>query len=234
MTTPFELRLDQGGALRGDALAGIEPGYLYLHGLGSVRVGEKSNSLLQHARAGNRAFLRYDQRGHGDSPGRLGEVTISELVHDLVRVLEHTGPRVLFGSSLGGLVAAFAAAARPELVRGLGLLAPAFHFLADLERHLDTEGRFWTGSGVGFVVARHVLDDARALDEAGLPRRLPMPVLVAHGTADAVVPTRASERFFEALPQTAKELWLVPDGDHRLNAVADAIWPRLDRLVAGA
>jgi pimeloyl-ACP methyl ester carboxylesterase len=231
VTTPFELRLEHGGALRGDALAGADPGYLYLHGLGSVRTGEKSESLLAHATARGRAFLRYDQRSHGESPGRLGEVTIGELVQDLVRVLEHTGPQLLFGSSLGGLVAAFAAAARPELVRGLGLLAPAFHFLGNLEHHLDANGRFWTGNGVGFVVAQHVLDDARQLDEAGLPGRLPMPVLLVHGTADEVVPHRRSERFFAALPQRQKELWLVPGGDHRLNAVAADIWVRLDRLI---
>lgn len=232
MTTPFELEIGDGGCVRGDALAGRGPGYLYLHGLGSVRQGEKSASLFAHARAQGRACLRVDQRGHGESAGQIGQVTIGELIADAQRVLERTGPQLVIGSSLGGLVAAFAAAARPDLVRGLCLLAPALGFVADLERHLDAEGKLWTSSGLGFHVADRVLADARLLQERDLPARLSMPVLLVHGTADAVVSTRSSQRFFAAIPHAAKDLWLVPDGDHRLNAVAAEAWHRFDRLVA--
>jgi pimeloyl-ACP methyl ester carboxylesterase len=231
VTTVVEFGVGDDGTVRGDALAGDDPGYLYLHGLGSVRIGEKSESLLVHARRRRRAFLRVDQRGHGESTGQLGQVTIGELVADLQSVLERTGPRLVIGSSLGGLVAAFAAAARPELVRGLCLLAPALGFLHDLERRLDAAGRMWTSNGIGFPVTRRVLDDARQLEEQGLPTQLPMPVLVVHGTADDVVPPHASKHFFAAIPHARKELWLVPDGDHRLNAAAAAVWPRFDRLV---
>jgi len=233
VTTPFALRIGDADTLRGDALGGRQPGYLYLHGLGSVRTGEKSESLLAHARHRGRAFLRVDQRGHGDSTGQLGSVTIGELIADLQLLLERTGPQLVVGSSLGGLIAAFAAAARPELVRGLCLLAPAFGFLHDLEGRLDAEGRMWTSNGVGFRVTRRVLDDARKLEERGLPTRLQVPTLVVHGTADEVVPPQASERLFAAIPHANKALWLVPDGDHRLNAAAAAIWPRFDRLVDG-
>lgn len=231
MTTPFEFRTGDGGIVRGDALGGDEPGYVYVHGLGSARGGAKSESLLTHARGIGRAFLRIDQRGHGESSGELGEVTIGELIVDLIAVLERTGPRRLVGSSLGGLVAAFAAAARPELVHGLCLLAPALGFLHDLEGRLDADGRMWTSTGVGFRVTARVLDDARRLDDRQLPARLPMPVLLVHGTADEVVPPAASERFFAALPHTRKDLWLVAGGDHRLDLAAAAIWPRFDRLL---
>lgn len=231
MTAPFLLPLPSGSALRGDALPGREPGYVYLHGLGSVRAGEKSASLLRHAAERERAFLRIDQRGHGESPGTLGDVTIGELIADVQRLLDVTGPRVLVGSSLGGLVAAFAAAARPDLVPSLCLLAPAFGFVAGLERHLDAEGRLWTTEGKCFPVSERVLADARTLDEVALPQRLPMPVLVVHGAADDVVPPSASERFVAAIPHARKRLWLVPDGDHRLNTVAAEVWPRLDRLL---
>lgn len=231
VTTPFELRVDNGHVVRGDAAAGDEPGYVYVHGLGSARVGAKSESLLAHAQSHRRAFLRIDQRGHGESSGTLGVTTIGELIDDLQALLERTGPRRLVGSSLGGLVAAFAAAARPELVVGLCLLAPAFGSLHDIERRLDADGRMWTSNGIGFHVTQRVLDDARRLDERGLPARLPMPVFVVHGSADEVVPPRASERFVAAVPHALKDLWLVPGGDHRLDAAADGIWPRFDRLV---
>ncbi|HEX6810121.1 MAG TPA: alpha/beta fold hydrolase [Planctomycetota bacterium] len=228
---PFRLDLGAGEFLIGDQLAGTQPAYVFLHGLGSVRNGEKSTSLLAHAAARGRAFLRVDMRGHGDSSGRLGRVRISELIADAVRLLERTGPCLVVGSSLGGLVGAFAAAARPELVRGLALLAPAVGLVSSLAQRLDPQGRMWTSEGVGFVVEPAVIEDGKLLDEPGLAARLAVPTLVVHGTADDVVPVRAAERFFAAIPHARKELWIVRDGDHRLSTVAARIWPRLDRLL---
>ncbi len=228
------LRLDLGNGehLVGDQLPGRTPGYLFLHGLGSVRAGEKSTSLLQHAGAHGRAFARFDFRGHGDSTGRLGQVTIRELIADTLRVLELLGPCVVVGSSLGGLVGAFATAEQPKLVRGLALLAPALGFLTHLDQRVDANGNMRTSEGVSFHLAERVVRDARTLDERSLPKRLTVPTLVVHGTADDVVPHRASERFHAELASPKKDLWIVPGGSHRLNTEAPETWARLDQLVA--
>lgn len=228
---PFRLDLGGGEFVVGDALPGAQPGYLFLHGLGSVRCGEKSTSLLAHATARGRACLRVDLRGHGESSGRIGKVAVSEIIDDVVRVLQRTGPAIVVGSSLGGLVGAYAAASHPQLVRTLALLAPALGLMGNLADRLDPQGRLWTRDGQGFRVEERVLADARALDEKALPGRLCVPTLVVHGTADDVIPHRASERFFAAIPDPRKRLWVVPGGDHRLNTVASEIWNRLDDLV---
>lgn len=227
----FRLELGAGQSIVGDTSPGSSPGYLFLHGLGSLRAGEKSASLMEHARATGRACTRFDFRGHGDSSGTIGQVTISELIDDTIRVLERAGPSVIIGSSLGGLVGAFATVRAPELVRGLALLAPALGFLERLDRHVDAEGRMWTREGFGFPLAPRVAADARQLDERGLPAQMHVPTLVVHGTADDVVTPAASERFFAAIPHARKSLWIVPGGDHRLNTVAEAIWQRLDALL---
>ncbi len=232
-TVPFRLELDDGHFVVGDEHPGEPPSYVFLHGLGSVRAGEKSASLLAHAQRRGRGFLRFDLRGHGESSGRLGRVAVSELIADTMRVLERVGPATLVGSSLGGLVGAHAAAARPDLVRSLALLAPALGLMPDLASRLDHRGRMWTSNGIGFFVEPRVLDDARTLDERGLPLRLSTPTLVVHGTADEVIPPTVSERFFAAIPHAHKQLWVVPGGDHRLNTVAPEIWRRLDALVDG-
>jgi pimeloyl-ACP methyl ester carboxylesterase len=228
----FTLDLGAGERLVGDHLPGAGPGYLFLHGLGSVRAGEKSTSLLAHAAAHGRACTRFDFRGHGASSGTIGQVTVGELIADTVLVLERYGPAVVVGSSLGGLVGAFAAARRPDLVRGLALLAPALGFVADLDAHVDADGRMWTNQGFSFPLAPRVAADARTLDERALPALLRMPTLVVHGTADDTVSPADSERFFAALPGPRKSLWIVPGGDHRLNTVAGQIWARLDALLA--
>lgn len=228
------IRFDLGAGehIVGDELPGAPPPYVFLHGLGSVRAGEKSASLLAHAAAVGRAFVRFDQRGHGESSSRIGVVMVSELIADAVRVLAHTGPAVVVGSSLGGLVGAYAAAARPDLVRGLALIAPALGLMSNLADRLDAQGRLWTREGNGHRVEPRVLADAQALDERALPGRLQVPTLVVHGTDDDVIPPRASERFFAAIPAANKQLWLVPRGDHRLNLFATEIWRRLDAMLA--
>ncbi|MFO1076939.1 MAG: alpha/beta fold hydrolase [Planctomycetota bacterium] len=228
---PFRLAVAGGHRLAGERGDGERPGYLFLHGLGATRGGEKSDPLLAHARSRGRAFARYDFRGHGDSTGVIGQVAIRDLIDDAIAVLEQVGPAAVVGSSFGGLIGAFAASRRPDLVAALALVAPAFGFLSNLERALDAEGRLWTVDGRCFPVAAAVLEDARTHDERALPGRLAMPVFVVHGDRDEVVPSRHSERFCAAVPHARKELWVVPGGDHRLDATTEQIWPRMDRVL---
>ena len=82
----------------------------------------------------------YDLRGHGRSPGRTGRATVSRHVRDnlLVREVIRDFARqqyggeadslttVLFGHSMGGLIAAESAVRRPWSLDGLVLSSPAF------------------------------------------------------------------------------------------------------------
>lgn len=217
-----------------DHLPGRSPGYLYLHGMGSVRAGEKSNSLFAHAAAQGRSATRFDFRGHGESSGSLGQVPIRDLVVDTLALLDRIGPSILVGSSLGGLVAALVAATAAERVHGLALIAPALGFMNRLEQRLAPDGSMQTSDGRRFLVSPEVIADARTIAEDQLPKAIQAPTLVVHGTADAVVPVDHSIRFHATLEARHKQLWLVPEGDHRLNTIADGIWPRLDALLAEA
>lgn len=229
-TKPFRIEIADDHYVVGDSHDGTRPSYVFLHGLGSIRTGEKSESLREHALARGHAFMRFDLRGHGDSTGRLGKVPVSELITDTIKVLEHHGPAILVGSSLGGLVGAHVAAERPDLVHQLALLAPAFGLMPRLSQRVDEEGCLMTGEGEKFYVLPEVLRDAEALDERSLPQRIQAPTLIVHGTADDVIPQVVSEMFFGALDAEQKQLWIVPDGDHRLNQVATEIWQRIDAL----
>jgi pimeloyl-ACP methyl ester carboxylesterase len=51
--------------------------------------------------------------------------------------------------------------------------------------------------------------------------------VAGHGTHDELVPTRLSESFFAALPFGHKELWVVPNGNHRLNQEIGDILARI-------
>lgn len=232
---PLRLRSADGTTLAGDELPGRSPALVFLHGLGSTRAGDKSASLLGYARRTGRRVVRIDMRGHGASAGRLAALTVSGLVADARAALDHSGPAILVGSSLGGLVAAWTAARHPESVHALVLLAPALGFL----RRLATRPR----RGDKVVIASQwvqaeldltVLEDAVHWDETELPARLTMPTLIVHGRDDQVVPVAESERLFAAMPNPHKALWLVDahdGGDHRLNLAIERVWPMLDRLL---
>ena len=227
-TQPFRIELADDHHIVGDSHDGSGPTYVFLHGLGSVRTGEKSESLREHAQSRGRAFMRFDLRGHGDSTGQLGSVLLSELISDTVRLLEHHGPAILVGSSLGGLVGAHVAAEHPDLVQQLTMLAPALGLMPKLSQRIDEDGCLMTGDGIKFYVEPDVIKDAEQLDERSLPSRIQVPTLLVHGTADDVIPQIVSEMFFAAMTIEQKQLWIVPDGDHRLNPFAAEIWQRID------
>ena len=210
----------------GDRLHGETPGYLFLHGLASVRAGEKSEHILAHARECGRAFVRFDFRGHGESSGALERITLSGLLEDARAALAAAGPSLLIGSSLGGLVASWLAAENHPDVLGLVLLAPAFGFLPRLDAMArDAGGRIAIhSSDTPTLLHESALDDARGYDECALPERITVPLLVVHGEHDEAVPLADAERFFASVPHERKRMWVVPGGDHRLNEpIADVL-----------
>ncbi|HEV7564307.1 MAG TPA: alpha/beta hydrolase [Solirubrobacterales bacterium] len=67
--------------------------------------------------------IAYDVRGHGGTTIGDADGTLRQLGEDLVALLEEVGPATCVGFSLGGTVALWAAAARPDLVPDLVVLA---------------------------------------------------------------------------------------------------------------
>ena len=63
--------------------------------------------------------LAYDVRGHGDTTLGSPDGTLAQLARDLTAFLSETGPAVCVGFSLGGAIALWAAAERPDLVSGV-------------------------------------------------------------------------------------------------------------------
>jgi pimeloyl-ACP methyl ester carboxylesterase len=67
--------------------------------------------------------IAYDVRGHGRTTAGEGEGTLAQLGGDLVALLERFGPATVVGFSLGGTVALWAAAERPDLVTDVVAIA---------------------------------------------------------------------------------------------------------------
>ena len=221
--------------------------YVYLHGLRSVRGGQKSQALRSIAsRHTSGSFSCFDARAHGDSGGRMQDLTLGTWIEDAVCALNcvdsHHGSRshVLVGSSLGGLVAAHVAAREPRRVAALVLLAPAFGFFTRLEEHVGTGA----GSGDILVPSRYVAGGVitlsrRLLDLKGLPDegRLAaalghIPLFCAHGRRDDVVPCASTQAFFANVPGERKRLLVLDDGDHRLTDHIGFIFEEMESFLA--
>lgn len=179
---------------------------------------------MEHARRRGRGCARLDLRGHGDSSGVAGDVTLTEMIQDAACAVERFGPGLLVGSSMGAIVAAWLAARRPEGIDGLVLLAPAIGFLS----RLAADGRLTTTEGREVVLSDRVVRDLAGYDERELPGRLDLPVLIVHGSEDEVVPAALGQGLHDAIPHDRKDLWIVPGGDHRLHRPIGEILRRMD------
>lgn len=137
-------------------------------------------------------------------------------------------PAVLFGSSLGGYLAALYAA-RHEEVERLVLLAPAFQFPSRWRRRYSGEelarwkrdgsvGVFHYGEGQEMRLGYGLMEDSAGYEEEPDVRQ---PMLIFHGVKDEVVPIGVSEQF--AAGRGNVELRRMDSG-HELTDVLEEMW----------
>lgn len=111
------------------------------------------------------------------------------------------GRLFLVGGSQGGMVSAMAAESRPKEFSGMALLFPAF-CIPD-----DWNARFPAGTEPpetfslwGVTLGKKYVLALRGLDMYANMPRVSLPVLLFHGTEDAVVPLSYSERAAKTYP----------------------------------
>jgi pimeloyl-ACP methyl ester carboxylesterase len=99
--------------------AGSGPRLVLIHGLAQDHT---IWTEVQHALA-DYTTVSYDLRGHGDTTLGAADGTLAQLADDLASLLEEVGPAICVGFSLGGAIALWAAAVRPDLVTGVVAVA---------------------------------------------------------------------------------------------------------------
>jgi len=115
--------------LRDWPLDGARGSVVIVHGLGE-HIGRHAH-VAAHLNDWGWRVVGYDQRGHGASEGARGALARDDdLLRDLALVIDavraqHTGPLILLGHSMGGLVAARLVADRLRSVDALILSSPA-------------------------------------------------------------------------------------------------------------
>ena len=235
--TTTRLRPDPSSAdhITVDLLTGAAPSLVFLHGMTSTRLGHKSEALLERARERGLGFARLDFRGHGDSDGELEHLLFSHLVEDVRAVIATIGRCVLFGSSMGGLAAAWTAARHPENIAALVLMSPALGFLDEMAHRPSRSPYVLRRSDEELVtLTAAVRADAAQFEESKLAERIHVPILMVHGTGDQTVPVERTMALCEAIPHANKELWIVSGGSHSLFEVMDEIFDRAELFLEQA
>jgi pimeloyl-ACP methyl ester carboxylesterase len=215
-------------------IEGKGPTVVWLGGFRSDMIGAKAEALAAWARRRGRAFLRFDYFGHGESEGAFEEGTIGRWRGDALLMIDRLtdGPLVLVGSSMGGWLACLVAAARPERVKALALVAPAADFTSALmEPGMDPEARHemartgvWlrpSDYGDPYPITKRLIEEGRAWSVLDSRIAFDGPVRILQGQEDPDVPWRHALRLADNIASPDVVFTLVKDGDHRLSRPQD-------------
>jgi alpha-beta hydrolase superfamily lysophospholipase len=181
--------------------------------------------LMAHSTARGLALATIDHRGHGRSGGARGHCgDIGEYVADLRTLADRAEetwpgvPRIMFGHSMGGLLAFLYLLAHPDTVRAGALSAPAFEVADRSVRLLQS---------VALLIARIAPRTTfrSNLDQDALSRD---PAVGAAYVADPLVHRAATAGFVRALRAGQKAAM---DGAPRLRVPLLILQGDADRIV---
>jgi pimeloyl-ACP methyl ester carboxylesterase len=222
------------------ARTGGAPGLFWLGGFNSDMRGTKALALDAWAAEHDRASIRFDYSGHGESGGAFVDGTIGRWLEESVAVFEQfcTGPQVVIGSSMGGWIALLLArelARRPAgraSLAGLVLIAPAPDFTEELmwkgfspeiRREIESRGVWLRPSAYGepYPITRALIEEGRSHLLLGSAIDVGCPVRILQGAQDPDVPWRHAFALADRLPSDDVVLTMIQDGDHRLSRPQD-------------
>jgi uncharacterized protein len=144
-------------------------------------------------------------------------------------------PTILFGSSLGGYLAALYASRHPNIEK-LILLAPAFQFPSRWrQRYSAEELETWRRNGSASVyhygfqkemrLGYQLMEDSERYESEP---EFTQPALVLHGTGDTVVPAGISTAFAARHPNVTLRLF---ESGHELTDVLEGLWEETARFL---
>lgn len=204
----------------GERLSGVYGGEpsgttaVLLHGAGTGSK-ERLLPLVREFVAHGCRTIAFDFSGHGESTGRLGELSLRRRFEQALAVIEAyagaDGPLVLVGFSMSGQTVADLARHYGDRVAAMGLCAPAVYAAEAWDEPFgDGNGRF---SG---IIRRP--DSWREAPALGTLRAYESRAVLAVPGTDAAIPPAVTEAVQEALAARAQYTRLdLPDASHQLG-----------------
>jgi pimeloyl-ACP methyl ester carboxylesterase len=248
---PAFIEVGEGGGCRRIAVrarAGAAPGLIWLGGFNSDMRGTKALALDEWAAKHDRACVRFDYSGHGESGGAFIDGTIGRWLEESVAVFEQfcRGPQVVIGSSMGGWMAlllaraianraaATVSPANRASLAGLVLIAPAPDFTEllmwngfspEIREEIITKGVWMRpseyGDGTPYPITRALIEEGRNHLLLGSAIEAGCPVRILQGAQDPDVPWQHAFALAHRLPAEDVVMTMIQDGDHRLSRPQD-------------
>jgi pimeloyl-ACP methyl ester carboxylesterase len=209
---------------------GRGPTLVFLPGYASDMAGTKAVALDAWAETQDRAILRFDYSGCGESHGAFDDGTLAHWRDDALALIDGltNGPLILIGSSMGGWIGLLVAEERPERIAAFVGIAAAPDFTdwgysQEEKIKLLTEGRLEQPSDYGapMITTRAFWQSGEGLRMLHRDIAIDCPVRLLHGQCDADVPWHHSTHLAGKLRSADVQTILVKDGDHRLSRPQD-------------
>jgi len=230
MRAPEFLETESGRRIAYHKTDGAAPGVVFLGGFMSDMEGTKALALQDWAKRRGRAFLRFDYSGHGQSSGKFTDGCISDWAADARAVIEAAteGRQVFVGSSMGGWISAVLASEIPERIAAFVGIAAAPDFTEDsMWRDLSVEDRAKI-MDIGLIhlpseyddpypITKRLIEDGRKNLVLRRPLRMPFPVRLLQGTADADVERDVALALLDHIQGDDVRLTFVKGADHRFS-----------------
>lgn len=206
--------------------------FAYLHGFASGPTSSKGRWLKDRFAEKGRELLLPDLTPGPDGFERATPLTMLSEAEKLLSSAKEGEPRVLIGSSLGGLIGSLAASRHPARIDKLVLLAPAFRLAERWRGRMDPE-ELANFQRQGSMLVDHYATGTRRsmpyrfLEDADTLPAFPtvtQPVLCIAGRFDELVPLADVEAFAKMTPSA--NLVVFEDG-HELVASLPGIWERI-------
>jgi uncharacterized protein len=216
-----------------DGIAERVPAVVLYHGFTATSI-EPHRMFVKICRALERvgiASFRFDFSGNGESDGDFEDVTLSGEVAEAHAIFDmvKADPRIdttriaVAGLSMGGLVASLVAGDRPDDVYRLALLAPAGGQVRDLVLDLlkdsgaDIHGDAEFFDYLGNLVSRRFVEELSIFNVYQRASNYKGPVLIIHGTADAIVPARIATEYRDEAYGVRADVHFIEGGDHTFD-----------------
>lgn len=200
---------------------------ILMHGLLSHRDYRFFKRMADDLAGEGIASLRFDFNGHGESEGKLQDMTVENELQDAQAVLDAVKQWswvkhiIVEGHSLGGVVAGLLAAKNESDIQALIQISAAAVMHDDARNGKIMNAtydpvRIPEYVRVFFVkkIGRAYLEAARDIDVFARSCTYSGPVCLIHGKKDTIVPYRYSEQYHQQYPHS--ELHLIENENHLL------------------